>query len=238
MQRVKDRIRVRVRVRVTAGSLLWHISMEHSRLHIGMWCNRIVTHQTIPLFLLTFNQMCVQVCVCVHVSLYVCVCMCVCWHVCVCVCVCVCVDMCVCECVCVCIHMRANAVTVMVRFEVKWPRTRQTQCNSANCRELNTQTAKTQHSTKPHTPHPHPPILASASKSSALSALWTRGQRRTGGKWRKLVAKSSMVPQRPLGLRDWWWWWWWNDSPDPDNCSTIHDSKTNTSKADYNLPRP
>ena len=29
------------------------------------------------------------------------------------------------------------------------------------------------------------------------------------GKWRKLVAKSSVVPQRPLRLRDWWWWWWW-----------------------------
>ena len=29
-------------------------------------------------------------------------------------------------------------------------------------------------------------------------------------RWRKLVAKSSVVPQRPLGLRDrWWWWWWW-----------------------------
>ena len=34
-------------------------------------------------------------------------------------------------------------------------------------------------------------------------------------KWRKLVAKSSVVPQRPLRLRDrwrrrrWWWWWWW-----------------------------
>ena len=27
-------------------------------------------------------------------------------------------------------------------------------------------------------------------------------------KWRKLVAKSSVVPQRPLRLRDWWWWWW------------------------------
>ena len=25
---------------------------------------------------------------------------------------------------------------------------------------------------------------------------------------RKLVAKSSVVPQRPLWLRDWWWWWW------------------------------
>ena len=26
-------------------------------------------------------------------------------------------------------------------------------------------------------------------------------------KWRKLVAKSSVVPQRPSWLRDWWWWW-------------------------------
>ena len=26
-------------------------------------------------------------------------------------------------------------------------------------------------------------------------------------KWRKLVAKSFVVPQRPSGLRDWWWWW-------------------------------
>ena len=28
-------------------------------------------------------------------------------------------------------------------------------------------------------------------------------------KWRKLVAKSSVVPQRPSRLREWWWWWWW-----------------------------
>ena len=27
-------------------------------------------------------------------------------------------------------------------------------------------------------------------------------------KWRKLVAKSSVVPQGPSRLRDWWWWWW------------------------------
>ena len=27
-------------------------------------------------------------------------------------------------------------------------------------------------------------------------------------KWRKLVAKSSVVPQRPSRLTDWWWWWW------------------------------
>ena len=31
------------------------------------------------------------------------------------------------------------------------------------------------------------------------------------GKWRKLVVKSSVVPQQPSRLRDrrWWWWWWW-----------------------------
>ena len=27
-------------------------------------------------------------------------------------------------------------------------------------------------------------------------------------KWRKLVAKSSVVPQRPSRCRAWWWWWW------------------------------
>ena len=29
------------------------------------------------------------------------------------------------------------------------------------------------------------------------------------GKWKKLFAKSSVVPQRPSRLRDRWWWWWW-----------------------------
>ena len=29
-------------------------------------------------------------------------------------------------------------------------------------------------------------------------------------KRRKLVAKSSVVPQRHSWLRDRWWWWWWN----------------------------
>ena len=29
-------------------------------------------------------------------------------------------------------------------------------------------------------------------------------------KWRKLVAKSSVVPQWLWRLRDWWWWWWWS----------------------------
>ena len=30
------------------------------------------------------------------------------------------------------------------------------------------------------------------------------------GKWRKLAAKSSVVPHRPLWLRNRWWWWWWH----------------------------
>ena len=30
------------------------------------------------------------------------------------------------------------------------------------------------------------------------------------GKWRKLVAKLSVVPQRPSRLRDRWWWWWFS----------------------------
>ena len=29
------------------------------------------------------------------------------------------------------------------------------------------------------------------------------------GKWRTLVAWSSVVPQRPSRLRDRWCWWWW-----------------------------
>ena len=28
-------------------------------------------------------------------------------------------------------------------------------------------------------------------------------------KWRKLVAKLSVVPQQPSWLREWWWWWYW-----------------------------
>ena len=29
-------------------------------------------------------------------------------------------------------------------------------------------------------------------------------------KWRKLAAKSPVVPQQPSWLRGrWWWWWWW-----------------------------
>ena len=28
-------------------------------------------------------------------------------------------------------------------------------------------------------------------------------------KWRKLVVKSSVVPQDFSQLRDRWWWWWW-----------------------------
>ena len=41
----------------------------------------------------------------------------------------------------------------------------------------------------------------------AWNSASPRGQWRTE-KWRKLVAKSSVVPQRPSRLRDWWWWWW------------------------------
>ena len=38
-----------------------------------------------------------------------------------------------------------------------------------------------------------------------------KSQRAVGNreKWRKLVAKSSVVLQRPSRLRDRWWWWWW-----------------------------
>ena len=44
----------------------------------------------------------------------------------------------------------------------------------------------------------------------AWSSPSPRGQWRTGKIWRKLVAKSSVVPQWPSWLRDrWWWWWWW-----------------------------
>ena len=27
-------------------------------------------------------------------------------------------------------------------------------------------------------------------------------------KWRKLIVKSSVVPQQPSWLRNWGWWWW------------------------------
>ena len=45
----------------------------------------------------------------------------------------------------------------------------------------------------------------------AWSSASFRGQW-TGKKWRKLVAKSSVVPQRPSRLRDCWWWWWWHEN--------------------------
>ena len=35
------------------------------------------------------------------------------------------------------------------------------------------------------------------------------GSGEQGKTWRKLVAKSSVVPQGHSRLRDWWWWWWW-----------------------------
>ena len=44
-------------------------------------------------------------------------------------------------------------------------------------------------------------------------------------KWRKLVAKSSMVPQWPSRLRDWWWWWWCQRSV-CDKLSSIYRKNT------------
>ena len=42
----------------------------------------------------------------------------------------------------------------------------------------------------------------------AWSSPSSRGQWRTGKKkWKKLVVKSSVVPQRPSRSRDRWWWW-------------------------------
>ena len=45
---------------------------------------------------------------------------------------------------------------------------------------------------------------------SGVRQVQFKGQWRTGKKWRKLVAKSSVVPQRSSQLRDWWWWWWFS----------------------------
>ena len=44
--------------------------------------------------------------------------------------------------------------------------------------------------------------------------MFTKSQRvvENREKWRKLVVKLSVVPQRPsrlMGRRWWWWWWWW-----------------------------
>ena len=42
-------------------------------------------------------------------------------------------------------------------------------------------------------------------------------------KWRKLAAKSSVVPQQPSWLQDRWWWWWQTKLPllPPDCCLSI-----------------
>ena len=45
-------------------------------------------------------------------------------------------------------------------------------------------------------------------------------------KWRKLVAKLSVVPQQPSLLRDWWWWWWWCTPMDVHPCYEIKCSTT------------
>ena len=43
-------------------------------------------------------------------------------------------------------------------------------------------------------------------KGQAWSSASPRGQWRTE-KWRKLVVKSSLVPQRSSWLKNRWWWW-------------------------------
>ena len=52
------------------------------------------------------------------------------------------------------------------------------------------------------------PFLISA---VTISSEFGKSQRAVENreKWRKLVAKSSVVPKWPSLLRDWWWWWWW-----------------------------
>ena len=60
----------------------------------------------------------------------------------------------------------------------------------------------------------------------AWSSASPRGQWRTGKNWRKLVAKSSVVPQRPSRLRDWWCWWWWWSQTTTDNADCVRDPKT------------
>ena len=47
-------------------------------------------------------------------------------------------------------------------------------------------------------------------------------------KQRKLVAKSSVVPQRPSRFRDWWWWWWWTEWN-----MTVQKRMKNTSEKPY-----
>ena len=51
-------------------------------------------------------------------------------------------------------------------------------------------------------------VKTTSGNGQAWSSAGPRGQWRTGKKKRrKLVAKSSVVPQRLSRLRDWWWWW-------------------------------
>ena len=40
-------------------------------------------------------------------------------------------------------------------------------------------------------------------------------------KWRKLVVKSSVMPQRPSRLKDRWWWWWFVSMSPYQNYSTL-----------------
>ena len=45
-------------------------------------------------------------------------------------------------------------------------------------------------------------------------------------KWRKLVAKSSVVPQRPSRLRVRWWWWWWHQTAESQLLNLFPKTKT------------
>ena len=45
------------------------------------------------------------------------------------------------------------------------------------------------------------PVVFTSSKSGQSVPTW---------RWRKLIAKSFVVPQRPSRVKErWWWWWWW-----------------------------
>ena len=46
-------------------------------------------------------------------------------------------------------------------------------------------------------------------KWTGLEFAKSQGAVENREKWRKLVVKSSVLPQRPSRLRDRWWWWWW-----------------------------
>ena len=122
-----------------------------------------------------------------------------------CVCVCVCVYVCVCVCVCVCVSPCQDPAG-----------NRTTQRLPDYCKEMQTAVVWS----PVHQVWPKPYCKAqwkgkedkadrgrggktASGNGQAWSSPSPRGQWRTE-KWRKLVAKSSVVPQRPLQLRDRW----------------------------------